>query len=81
MQIKKSIYLMKELKAFPLTLYHMRLSLVMIAIRHGSIAKLKISSRKKIRSSKKCYLQNKSDVQLFRRFQRLLLTVTIEKLS
>ena len=41
MQIKKYIYLMKQLRIFFLTLYHTRQSFVMIAIPHGSAAKLK----------------------------------------
>ena len=50
-----------------LTLHHTRQSFVTIAIPHGSIAKLKILSQKK-NIVKKCYLQNNSDIQLFRRF-------------
>ena len=42
MQMKKCIYLMKKLRIFILTLYHTRQSSVMIAIPHGSTAKLKI---------------------------------------
>ena len=75
MQIKKCIYLMKQLRIFFQTLYHTRQSFVMIWIPHGSTAKLKIWSRKKY------YLQNNSNIQLFWRFQSLqnLLTATIEK--
>ena len=42
MQTKKCIYLMKQLRIFFLTLYHTRQSFVMMAIPHGSIAKLKV---------------------------------------
>ena len=80
MQIKKCIYLMKQLRIFFLFLYHTRQSFVMITIPHGSTAKLKIWSRKKIllRSaiSKTTVISN-----YFEHFESLqnLLTVTIEK--
>ena len=41
MQIKKCIYLMKQLRIFYITLYHTRQSFV-IAIPHASIAKVKV---------------------------------------
>ena len=47
MQIKKSIYIIKQLKTLPLILYHMRLSLMMIAIPHGPIVKLEFNQGKK----------------------------------
>ena len=37
MQITNCIYLMKQLRASPLTLYHTSLSFVMIAIPHRAI--------------------------------------------
>ena len=39
MQIKKCIYLMKQLRIFFLTLYHTRQSFAMTGIHHGSRAK------------------------------------------
>ena len=42
MQIKECIYLMKKIRMFFLTLNDARQSFVMIAIPHGSIAKLKV---------------------------------------
>ena len=41
-QIKKCIYLMKQLRIFSLILYHTRQLFVMITIAHASTAKLKI---------------------------------------
>ena len=80
MQIKKYIHLIKRLRTFSLTLCRTRVSFVMIAVPNGSVAELKIWSRKKT-IAKKCYLQNNSDIQLFQRFQSLqnFSTFTIEK--
>ena len=80
MQIKKYIYLIKRLRTFSLTLCRAGVSFVMIAVPNGSMAELKIWSRKK-NIAKKCYLQNNSDIQLFQRFQSLqnFSTATIEK--
>ena len=47
MQIKKCIYLMKQLRIFYITLYHTRQSFV-IAVPHASIAKVKVWLPKKI---------------------------------
>ena len=41
MQIKKCIYLMKQLRIFYITLYHTRQSLVVV-VPHASIAKVKV---------------------------------------
>ena len=47
MQIKKCIYLMKQLRIFYITLYHTRQSLV-VAVPHASIAKVKVWLPKKM---------------------------------
>ena len=47
MQIKKCIYLMKQLRIFYITLYHTRQSLVVV-VPHASIAKVKVWLPKKM---------------------------------
>ena len=75
MQTKRCIYLMKQLRIFFLTLYHTRESFVIIAIPHGSIAKLKVWSWKKILLKG----SNSKITVIFRWFQSLqnFLTVRI----
>ena len=79
--VNQKVYLFNQtIKTFYVTLYHMRLSLVMIVIPPWITSKIKGLIQKK-NIAKKCYFQNKEDIQLIQIFQNIqkLLTAAIEK--